>query len=230
MSMTSRNKPLALFIWIGLIGLIVTLALEVWTPMDLWLQDHFYHFSTEQWLVDPRAPGPRFWFYNLAKILLIAFGSLLLLRAFNLKWAARILPMERKDAIYALVCLGGIPLLIGLGKNISHVHCPSELLRYGGTEEYHRVLDFHTSYNKVRPHCFPAGHASGGFALFGLYFIRRKPGMLCVGMIYGWVMGLYQMFKGAHFLSHTLFTMFFALLFAAAAARFFYQTTPPETQ
>ena len=64
--------------------------------------------------------------------------------------------------------------------------------------------------------CFPAGHASGGFALMALYFLfkskRNRRYGLVSGIVTGWIMGSYKMFIGDHFLSHTLVTMISAWL------------------
>lgn len=221
--MRSHKHSPSVLLWIALLGLVATLCIEVITPLDIRLQDHFYNFQQHQWLVDASSKLPRFWFYKFPKILLFSFGGFLLLSVFGVKPIARLLPWTRRETLYLIVCLAGIPLLVGTGKNLTRVHCPSELIRYGGTEEYHRILSTDKSYNKVPPHCFPAGHASGGFALLAFYFIRRNPWMLLPGMIYGWTMGLYQMFKGAHFLSHTLFTMFLATAFSAIVSYFFFR-------
>lgn len=220
--MRSLKLTPSLLLWVSILGLIATLCIEVITPLDMRLQDHFYDFQKQEWLVDASAKIPRFWFYKLPKIVLFSFGGILLLSAFGVKPIARLLPWTRRETFYLVVCMAGIPLLAGTGKNLTRVHCPSELIRYGGTEEYHRIISTDKSYNKIPPHCFPAGHASGGFALLALYFIRRKPLMLLPGLIYGWTMGLYQMFKGAHFLSHTLFTMFLATAVAAIVSYFFF--------
>ncbi len=63
--------------------------------------------------------------------------------------------------------------------------------------------------------CFPAGHASGGFALMSLCLFpvsnRNRKLLLLVGFTLGWLMGLYQMARGEHFITHTLFTMFLSL-------------------
>ena len=65
-----------------------------------------------------------------------------------------------------------------------------------------------------RGRCFPAGHASGGFALLGLIGLARTTrgrwAAFAVAMAAGWAMGVYQMAKGAHYLSHTLVTLLVA--------------------
>lgn len=61
-------------------------------------------------------------------------------------------------------------------------------------------------------HCFPGGHASSGFALLVGYFIyrttrpKRAYFFLIAACILGMGMGWGQMMRGAHFLSHTLWT------------------------
>jgi len=65
---------------------------------------------------------------------------------------------------------------------------------------------------KKRGRCFPAGHASGGYALFslaGLATSRRGRWIgVSIGLVVGGAMGGYQMLKGAHYLSHTVVTVF----------------------
>jgi membrane-associated PAP2 superfamily phosphatase len=201
---------------IGIAGIILTLTVEVLTETDIRLQDHFFDFRTGEWLIDRGASVPRFFFYTAPKLILYPLGVLLLAAVFNARvrgW----LGLEKQVCLYLLCCLAGIPLVAGTGKNITQVHCPSELRRYGGPEEYAKVISFNRPpYKKIPPHCFPAGHASGGFALFALYFWRRRVRWLIPGLVCGWTMGLYQMFKGSHFISHTLTTMFLALVLSAA--------------
>lgn len=61
-------------------------------------------------------------------------------------------------------------------------------------------------------HCFPGGHASSGFALMTGYFVYLKSNtkrayfFLISGFILGFTMGWAQMMRGAHFLSHNLWT------------------------
>ena len=59
--------------------------------------------------------------------------------------------------------------------------------------------------------CFPAGHATAGFAFMALYycFKSRKKRIfgLCLGLSLGWMAAIYQMYRGQHFLSHSIFSM-----------------------
>ena len=72
---------------------------------------------------------------------------------------------------------------------------------------------FGTHPEAVRPpgHCFPAGHASGGFALLALGWLSDRRAWRIAGtgtgLAAGSVMAAYQMAKGAHFLSHSLATL-----------------------
>lgn len=106
-----------------------------------------------------------------------------------------------------------IPALAGLGKATTNVHCPSEIRRYGGDVPYVKTFSPYPEDECPgrRGRCFPAGHASGGFALLSLAGLARSRGGrrigILVGLAAGWIMGGYQMVKGAHYLSHTWITM-----------------------
>ncbi len=89
--------------------------------------------------------------------------------------------------------------------------CPSSLSLYGGTLPYLKLFA-NLPAGVEMGKCFPGGHASGGFALMAFYFALRdaKPKlatyMLALGLLMGFVMGWAQMMRGAHFLSHNLWT------------------------
>lgn len=71
---------------------------------------------------------------------------------------------------------------------------------------------FYWDFHSTQGHCFPGGHASAGFALMTGYFIYRQKQparavfFLISGLILGFLMGWAQMMRGAHFLSHNLWT------------------------
>ncbi len=101
--------------------------------------------------------------------------------------------------------------VISVLKHLSEHACPWDLLMYGGTQPFLPLFSELPS-GASAGHCFPGGHASGGFALMAAYFAFRdtepkwaKLGLLA-GMLFGSVMGWAQMMRGAHFMSHNLWT------------------------
>lgn len=110
---------------------------------------------------------------------------------------------------------------ISVLKHLSEHACPWDLRMYGGTHPYIPLFG-KLPLGAVPGHCFPGGHASGGFALMAAYFAFRdtEPNWarlgLLAGMIFGFVMGWSQMMRGAHFMSHNLWTawIIWMLLFA----------------
>lgn len=96
-------------------------------------------------------------------------------------------------------------------KSISIHGCPNDLTLYGGNLPLFALFEKLPKATQAG-HCFPGGHASGGFALAAFYFAFRdtKPRfakwMLTISLTLGFAMGWAQMMRGEHFLSHTLWT------------------------
>ena len=212
-------------LWLAVFLLAATIALFEFTSIDLALQDRFFDFAGGRWRVDATNPVWRWGFYNGPKAVIITIG--LALAALVLgpqSWRER-LDFGRGDLVVAFLTLASVPALIGIGKNVTNVFCPSEIRRYGGDVPYVALCSAYPENDRPvkRGHCFPAGHASGGFALFGLAWLRRtRRGWWCglaLGLGAGWAMGLYQMLKGAHYLSHTVVTMMVAWILVLAWRR-----------
>lgn len=91
--------------------------------------------------------------------------------------------------------------------------CPWHLARYGGSQQIEIGLWQARPANLGTPRCFPAGHASAGYAWVALYFFfaRTRPQWrwhgLATGVIAGLAFGLAQQLRGAHFASHDLWTL-----------------------
>lgn len=207
------------------IALLILLAgaLEL-TPLDLMLQDCFFDFASGRWWVDGQAQWGRSLFYTGPKALLIAVAaSLIALVAGPASWrralSARGWLTARPRLLVAFVVAASVPLTVGALKNVSGVFCPSELVRYGGTAPYRRPFSTELCASG-EGHCWPAGHASGGFALLALGLLagdtRRHRQTVVAALVVGWTMGLYQMWKGAHFASHTVVTILLAMIAVAA--------------
>jgi membrane-associated PAP2 superfamily phosphatase len=212
-------------LWPAVLALAGVLALFEFTELDLHLQDRFYDGGARRWVVDAENPLGRLLFYNGPKALIIPTAIAMLVLALGpARWRDR-LRFARRDLWVAVLTLVTVPALAGLGKNYSNIFCPSEIRRYGGDVPYVKLCEPYPQDDRPerRGHCFPAGHASGGFALLGLLWLRRtrtwKFGALALGLGLGWWMGGYQMLKGAHYLSHTIVTMLLAWIAVLAWRR-----------
>lgn len=92
-------------------------------------------------------------------------------------------------------------------KSTTHMDCPWDLASFGGTRPFIALWQARPP-GLGTPGCFPAAHASSGYAWVALYFFfaRVRPAWrwrgLAAGVSAGAVFGLAQQLRGAHFLSH----------------------------
>ena len=88
------------------------------------------------------------------------------------------------------------------------------LLRYDGAQPYVPIFEFAAPKNLGK--CFPAGHASAGYSLVSLYFLAKhsawpSPHIWLLGALFlGLILDIDQQLRGAHFLSHGLWTLIIA--------------------
>lgn len=236
--MKSRLSWMDRTLWPALAALVGLFLLFEFTSIDLWIQDWFYDFSAKAWLVDDRAPLPRLFFYTGPKALIIVLAVALIVLAFGPeRWRARwpVPGTRRVDLWVAIATLASAPGLIAVSKATTNVFCPREIQRYGGPVPYIRVMEICSPDErpKRRGRCFPAGHASGGFALFALAGLgTTRRGRIIgasIGFGVGGAMGVYQMAKGAHYLSHTVITVFVCWIIFLLWRRVLRATGPAAT-
>lgn len=109
-----------------------------------------------------------------------------------------------------------VSVLLSLGivvaiKGTSHTSCPWDLAEFGGIGRYVSHWRW-SALDGGSGHCFPGGHASTGFAFMAGYFAFRQQAprvarrWLVCALIAGGVFGGVQQLRGAHFMSHTLWT------------------------
>ncbi|WP_422018498.1 phosphatase PAP2 family protein [Roseateles sp.] len=124
----------------------------------------------------------------------------------------RLLPaLDRRERrwwlVTTLVCLAVISLI----KRASMTSCPWDLAEFGGTAQYVSHWAFGVR-DGGGGHCFPSGHASAAFAYLagGWALARAYPrtarAWWAMVVVLGFVYGLGQMVRGAHYPSHTLWT------------------------
>ncbi len=138
-------------------------------------------------------------------------GLLVAALAISVLWPwgpLRALTQRRRLWLLAAV-VGGMILPASL-KRLSVTSCPWELREFGGA--YTFVSHWRWWQSDGGPgHCFPAGHASSAFAWVAGFFVW-PPGSalarrwLWTALIAGLVIGIAQQLRGAHFMSHTLWT------------------------
>lgn len=119
--------------------------------------------------------------------------------------------------------------LIGILKSQSAHACPWDMTEQTAT-------GFIWNFTATHGHCFPGGHASTGFALITGFFVfrlvqpKRAWFYLTAGLLLGFMMGWGQMMRGAHFLSHNLWTGWIILCFNTALYAYFYKFFEQQKQ
>ena len=185
---------------------------------DLWLADHLYQLQgsrwglKDAWLTSVLIHRGGKWLSVGASLLV----AVTLLRAVtDVRWRHL-----RRPMLYLLLALGLSTGLVSLLKSLTHMDCPWDLQRYGGTRDYVGLFETRPA-DMPRAACFPAGHASAGYAWVALYFFATviRPGwrgrLLGAALLAGAVFGAGQQLRGAHFLSHDLWSLAISWLVAS---------------
>lgn len=149
------------------------------------------------------------WLHEVPRLLSwLCVGALLVAIRWPLGWLGTLTRRERVQL--ALTVLTSV-LAVSLLKTGSRTSCPWDLNEFGGTARY--VSHWAWGLRDGGPgRCFPAGHASAALAYMGGWFVLRRSMpraaaiWLGVSMLLGLTLGLAQQWRGAHYMSHTLWT------------------------
>lgn len=201
-----------------LLSAVIIMLMSQFTHLDLMIEDYYFDQTTQTFVWKNTWFAKDFMHNDIKKIITAFGGAWLCITCLDVLYPLRnidnlIRLRLRLVAIAAVL----VPLLITILKRMSALHCPWDVQRYGGNAPYLRLLD--TVPQGVNAgHCFPAGHASTGLWLAALcvFWLPHRPKIarlvfltgLSVGFLLGWV----QQMRGAHFLSHTLWSMWLASL------------------
>lgn len=187
---------------------IIVLLFEV-LQLDLLIADWIYQQEGYSWILKDS------FFLNTvmhdwARLLFNYLAGLLILRI--IIYALLSNTSEWSSALYLFLSIFLTVVLVALLKKWTNVGCPWHYTRYGGEDSYVPIFYFISGFSSKHA-CFPAGHASGGYAWVSLYFyfLFINPKFrwlgLFVGLIFGFSLDVAQQFRGAHFASHGIWTL-----------------------
>jgi membrane-associated PAP2 superfamily phosphatase len=205
-------------IWLVALLLAAVFFFFEFSSLDLIVEDALYSAAGQSWFF-PREneSWQALLFYIGIKYLIILVGAgFVLAYLFSFAKKANMLREYRRGLVIVCLSMLLVPAFVGALKTATNTPCPSECERYGGAYPYITVLDPMPLNISEKFRCFPAGHASGGFALMSLYFLfrsrRNKVLALTAALATGSMMGFYKMAMGDHYLSHTLITLLLSWL------------------
>jgi membrane-associated PAP2 superfamily phosphatase len=199
-----------------LCGLLL-LVISEWTHLDWLVQDWIYDEKTrgfplrDHWLLQQVLHE---W---VKRAVIVVWLSLLAIRIWGRGWTW--VQACRRPLTYLLVSSASTAAMIAWMKHHTGKFCPWDLVRYGGDQPFVALLEHAENTTRVGQ-CWPGGHASTAFAFVGVYYALRacrKPwaGKALVAVLFlGGVLAAAQTLRGAHFLSHNLWTAWFSWLFA----------------
>lgn len=149
------------------------------------------------------------WLHELPRMLSWACVAVLLVAV---RWPFALLrAFTRSERLQLAVTVLAAVVAVSLLKTGSRTSCPWDLAEFGGMARY--VSHWAWGVHDGGPgRCFPAGHASAAFAYVGGWFVLRRSMpraaavWLITVMLLGLVLGLAQQWRGAHYMSHTLWT------------------------
>lgn len=178
--------------------------------LDFRVADFLYSLEGHQWAFKHQYLFETV-LHNDARGLSKAMGGIVIIALIFVSVTKRAIRW-RRPLLYLFLAVGLSTLAVSVIKHLVPMDCPWNLMRYGGDQPFVGLL-------ATRPDtmpdtaCFPAGHASAGYAWIALYFFlaawrpRWRFLGLATGLLMGLVFGIAQQFRGAHFLSHDLWTL-----------------------
>lgn len=204
-------------VWLLLFAVLLSIICAAqWSNLDLRIEDYYYD-AAHQTFYWKNAWFAKVLMHEYVKtfLSLIGGGVVLIVVIDGLRPLPVIDTARRLRLRFVASSVMLIPSTISLLKQSSPLHCPWDIVRYGGENPYVRLMDM-ASIHQSPGHCFPAGHASSGLwlAAFCVFWLPHAPQKalfvfmsgLSVGVVLGWV----QQMRGAHFLTHTLVSAWIA--------------------
>jgi len=202
--------------WILALSALLILLVGEFTQIDLMIEDYYYDSTLKTF------PWKNAWFaktlmHIYVKNLILGCGFLLYL-ILLIDFFKPMLTLNswlRFRLRFVTTASVIIPVTLSLLKKYSVLHCPWDIDRYNGNAPFLKLLDY-VPKDLDAGACFPAGHASTGLWLASLciFWLPTNPTkakyVFAMGLFIGFILGWVQQMRGAHFLFHTLWSMWIA--------------------
>lgn len=202
------------FIGLNLLGLLVCGVLFTWMSrsgtLDFWISQHFFDPVSKTFPLEHNKPL-FFWGHTVLKKISVVIWLVCIGMAIA---SIRVRSLRRwRQPLLVFIVMGGlVSLAIQLLKGSSPHSCPYDLAMYGGSDYWFPLFDTVTTIVH-KGQCWPGGHASAGFVLIAGYFALRDVApqwarrVLISTLVLGMVMSVVQVVRGAHFMSHNLWSL-----------------------
>jgi membrane-associated PAP2 superfamily phosphatase len=214
-TLIGRRALLRLALLLVLFAVVIAF-IGTWTNIDLNLANGMYDSAHKDF------PWRHTWFAerfsheimkNVLTVAAVGAIGVVLFDAWRpfLRWS----PLLRMQARVLALAAAAVPLVTSLLKQASVSHCPWDLNQYGGAQPYVRLFEA-LPQGALAGHCLPAGHASSALWLvaLGVFWLPSQPrkalAVSALGLLAGLGLGWVQQMRGAHFLTHTLWSMWIA--------------------
>jgi membrane-associated PAP2 superfamily phosphatase len=202
--------------WMLVLFALIIICIGEFTEIDLMIGDYYYDSTLKTF------PWKKTWFAEVfmhvwIKNLILSAGAILYLVLLMdlIKPIMLLNSWLRFRLRFVAAASLIIPIMISLLKKYSVLHCPWDINRYNGNSPFLRLLD-HVPKGLEAGACFPAGHASTSlwFASLCVFWLPHSPSRatyaFAIGLFTGFILGWVQQMRGAHFLFHTLWSVWIA--------------------
>ena len=213
-----------------IVFVILALSVEL-GGVDPWLADIFYAWEGGSWTLK-KAWITSTVIHNAGKHLSLLIALSILIAFISTYFSQRV-RKYRRELLYLLLAAGGGSILVSLIKEYSQVSCAWDFTRYGGNAPYASVFT-EIAHLSGSGNCFPAGHASGGYAWMAFYFLgvhlcsKWRWAGLGAAVSVGLIFGFSQQLRGAHFISHDLWTAGICWFFSLFIFKWMLAKTTPQ--
>ncbi len=209
----TRTSETTYYLLIPSLAIVVLLVVLAGLSLDVWVSDLIYRAGGNDFVLR----------HGFVTETVIHSGGQNLVRLIGLMLIGVIIAVGRGspyqgDLIRVFFTAACGALVVSLLKRVTGVPCPWDLQRYGGDIVQPAFLQ--ALFGDSRFNCFPAGRASGAYCWFGLFYFVRKHfpkwrwWVLSLVIVLGLIFGIGQQLRGAHFLSHDLWSAWFCWIIA----------------